>query len=98
ALLCEPADQSCQAGVIFFNNVGYLGMCGHGTIGLIATLAHVGRIRPGHIRVETPVGIVSAELHENGEVTVRNIPAFRHAKDVTVEVEGAGAVTGDVAW
>src|SRR6185437_7802266 len=70
ALLCEPSDPECQAGVIFFNNVGYLGMCGHGTIGLVATLAHLGRIAPGHIRIETSVGVVSAKLHESGEVTV----------------------------
>ncbi len=98
ALLCEPADPSCQAGVIFFNNVGYLGMCGHGTIGLVATLAHLERIRPGHLRIETPVGVVSAESHGNGEATVRNVPGFRHQKNVTVEVEGHGPVTGDVAW
>lgn len=98
ALLCDPADPSCQAGVIFFNNVGYLGMCGHGTIGLVTTLAYVERIRPGHIQIETPVGVVSAELHENGEVTVRNIPAYRFTKDVTVNVNGQGPVTGDVAW
>ncbi|MGA8026944.1 MAG: proline racemase family protein, partial [Bryobacteraceae bacterium] len=98
ALLCEPADSSCQAGVIFFNNVGYLGMCGHGTIGLVATLAYIERIRPGHIRIETPVGIVSAELHESGEVTVRNVPAYRFAKNVKVNIDGHGPVIGDVAW
>jgi 4-hydroxyproline epimerase len=98
ALLLEPVDPLSDAGVIFFNNVGYLGMCGHGAIGLVATLAHLGRIRPGHIRMETPVGTVSAELHESGEVTVRNVASFAHRKDVTVEVEGYGSVTGDIAW
>lgn len=98
ALLCEPANSSSDAGVIFFNNVGYLGMCGHGTIGLIATLAHLGRIRAGQMRIETPVGLVTAELDDIGGVTVRNIPSFRHAKDVTVQVEGHGSITGDVAY
>lgn len=98
ALLCEPGDPSCQAGVIFFNNVAYLGMCGHGTIGVVATLEYLKRIGPGQIRIETPVGVVSAELHGNGEVTVRNVPAFRHAKDVTVVIDGHGPVAGDVAW
>lgn len=98
ALLCEPSDPGCQAGVIFFNNVGFLGMCGHGTIGLVATLAHLGRIGPGHIRIETPVGAVSAELHQTGEVTVRNVPGYRHRKDVRVQVDGFGQVTGDIAW
>jgi 4-hydroxyproline epimerase len=98
ALLCPPGDSSSDLGVIFFNNVGYLGMCGHGTIGLVATLAHLNRLRPGRIRIETPVGVVAAELHETGEVTVRNVPSFRHAKALTVQVTGFGSVTGDVAW
>jgi 4-hydroxyproline epimerase len=98
ALLCEPEDPSCSAGVIFFNNVGYLGMCGHGTIGLGATLAHMGRIKPGSHRIETPVGIVSMELHETGEITIENIPSYRLVKDAVVTVDGIGQVTGDVAW
>lgn len=98
ALLCPPSDPTCQSGVIFFNNVGYLGMCGHGTIGLVATLAHLGQLQPGSVNIETPVGNVSAESHGAGFVTVRNIPAYRHAKSVTVDVEGHGPVTGDVAW
>src|SRR3954447_18887071 len=98
ALLCEPADASCSAGVIFFNNVGYLGMCGHGTIGLIVTLAHLRRIGPGTHRIETPVGVIAATLHQSGEVSVRNVPSYRLHKAVRVEVEGHGTVTGDVAW
>ena len=98
ALLCEPSDPSCAAGVIFFNNVGYLGMCGHGTIGLVTTLAHLDRIGPGRHKVETPVGVVSAELHEDGRVSVHNLPAYRHVKAVRLEVPGYGPVTGDVAW
>lgn len=98
ALLCEPSDPSCQAGVIFFNNVGYLGMCGHGTIGLVATLSYLKRITPGHLWIETPVGVVGAELHADGSVTVRNVPAFRYRKDVSIAVRGLGTITGDIAW
>ena len=98
ALLCEPVDRQAAAGVIFFNNVGYLGMCGHGTIGLVATLAHLGRIKPGVHRIETPVGVVEAELHPEGDVSVANVASYRHRKDVTVDVEGYGKFTGDVAW
>lgn len=98
ALLTKPSDPACAAGVIFFNNVGYLGMCGHGLIGVVTTLAHLGRIGPGEHRLETPVGVVTARLHENGSVSVRNVPAFRLAKDVSVSVPGVGRVTGDVAW
>jgi len=98
ALLVEPTDPSCAAGVIFFNNVGTLNMCGHGTIGLLVTLAHLGRIKPGTHRIETPVGVVEATLHGPDEVSVRNVPSYRSAKGVTVEVEGYGPITGDVAW
>ena len=77
ALLVEPEDPLCVAGVIFFNNVGYLGMCGHGTIGLLATLAYLGRVRPGVHRIETPVGVVAAHLHDDNRVTVRNVPSYR---------------------
>ena len=98
ALLVPPEDAACAAGVIFFNNVGYLGMCGHGTIGLVATLAHMGRIEPGEHRIETPVGAVTATLHPGGEVSVANVPSWRAGKAVTVDVPGIGAVTGDVAW
>lgn len=97
-LLCEPTDPTCVAGVIFFNNVGYLGMCGHGTIGLIASLAHMGEIGPGEHRIETPVGVVSATLHESGEVTVNNVASYRKAAGVAVEVPGFGVVRGEVAW
>jgi 4-hydroxyproline epimerase len=98
ALLVPPHEPDCAAGVIFFNNVGYLGMCGHGTIGLIVTLAYLGRIAPGEHRIETPVGVVTARLHETGEGSVQNVPAYRYAKSVSVPVEGMGTVRGDVAW
>lgn len=98
ALLVPPSEVSCAAGVIFFNNVGYLGMCGHGTIGLAVTLARLGRIQPGDHRIETPVGVVTATLHDDGSVSVANVPSHRKAKQVQVEVPGIGPVTGDVAW
>ena len=98
ALLCAPVDPSCAAGVIFFNNVGYLGMCGHGTIGLVVTLAYLKRVGPGRHRIETPVGVVEALLNDQGEVQVVNVPSYRYAQAITVEVDGYGPVTGDVAW
>jgi 4-hydroxyproline epimerase len=98
AMLVEPQDASCITGVIFFNNVGYLGMCGHGSIGLGVTLAHLGRIQPGEFRVETCVGIVTITLHDSGEVSVANVPSWRKTKGAVIEVPGIGPVTGDVAW
>jgi 4-hydroxyproline epimerase len=98
ALLCAPVDETCVAGVIFFNNVAYLGMCGHGTIGVIATLAHLDRIRPGTHRLETPVGVVEAQLFESGEVEIANVPSYRHRAGVMVDVPGFGPIRGDVAW
>ena len=98
ALLCEPVDKNNAAGVIFFNNVGYLGMCGHGTIGLVRTLEHMGKIGRGGHTIETPVGTVEAGLEADGFVSITNVPSYRLAKDVSVDVEGAGTVKGDIAW
>ena len=98
ALVCPPCDPANAVGVIFFNNIGYLNMCGHGTIGLIATLAHLGRIGPGELGIETPVGTVRATLDEAGRVTVRNVPSYRLHKDVPLELADGSRVVGDVAW
>jgi len=98
ALLCTPHRPGCQLGVIFFNNVGMLGMCGHGTIGLVASLAHRGRLRPGGVRIDTPVGAVDAELRPDGSVSLDNVPSYRRAAGVHVNLPGVGDVSGDVAW
>ncbi|MGE8177395.1 4-hydroxyproline epimerase [Pseudomonas fluorescens] len=98
ALLCEPQDPEACAGVIFFNNSGYLGMCGHGTIGLMASLAYLKRIEPGVHRIETPVGTVEATLHADRSVSVRNVPAYRYRKAVPLTLPGYGTVSGDIAW
>ena len=98
ALLCAPQNPAHTAGVIFFNNAGYLGMCGHGTIGLVATLAHLGRIQPGEHVIETPVGDVRATLQADGKVGVRNVASYRLAADVAVRLPTGQTVTGDIAW
>ena len=98
ALLMPPVETESAASVIFFNNVGYLGMCGHGTIGVIATLQHLGRISPGVHRIDTPVGTVTCTLHPDGKVSIRNIASWRYRKSVAVNVKGHGLVSGDVAW
>lgn len=97
-LICEPEDKTCAAGVIFFNNCGYLGMCGHGSMGLMVTLQHLGKIEIGSYRLDTSVGIVGAELRSDGQVSIENVPSFRYRRDITVEVPGYGTVTGDIAW
>ena len=98
ALLCEPYDPTCEAGVIFFNNVGFLNMCGHGTIGLMVTLTHMGRIGQGVCRIDTNCGPVEARLNDNGSVTIRNVPSFRSSAAVPVDVPGIGRIHGDIAW
>lgn len=97
-LLCQPADPTCAAGIIFFNNTGYLHMCGHGTIGLMVTLAWMKKLGPGSHRIETPVGVVTATLLDDQRVSVRNVPSWRYRKAVRVHVPGHGDVTGDIAW
>jgi 4-hydroxyproline epimerase len=98
ALLVEPHEPGCAAGVIFFNNVGVLNMCGHGTIGLAVTLAHLGKIGPGTHRVDTPVGVVSFDYHGGARVSLENVPSYLHAKDVSIDVPGLGPVAGEIAW
>ncbi len=98
ALCVEPHEPGCIAGVIFFNNVGYLGMCGHGAIGLMVTLVHLGRVGPGEHRLDTPVGVVVATVHGDGSVSVANVPSHRKVKGVVFDVPGVGRVAGDVAW
>lgn len=98
ALLCPPAEKDCDFGVLFFNNVGMLGMCVHGTIGVVITLAHLGKIKPGTIKLDTPVGKVSATLDSDGRVAVHNVRSYRFRKDVPVSVPGLGDIKGDIAW
>lgn len=98
ALLCPPQDPAAAVGVIFFNDVGYLGMCGHGSIGVIATLAYLGRIAPGGHRIETPVGAIAATLHPDGAVSITNVPSYRYRSAVAVDVPQYGTMHGDIAW
>jgi proline racemase len=98
ALLTPPVSPGAAAGVVFFNNAGALGMCGHGLIGVVRTLDHLGRLAPGALRIDTPVGTVGAELEADGAVTIENVPSYCHARDVSVDVPGLGRVAGDVAW
>jgi len=98
ALLQTPVDPTNTAGVVFFNNTGYLGMCGHGTIGIVATLAHLGRIEEGVHCIETPVGMVRATWHGEGRASVENVAAYCYAENVSVDVSGVGGIRGDIAW
>jgi 4-hydroxyproline epimerase len=98
ALLCEPVDPTCAAGVIFFNNIDCLWMCGHGAIGVAVTLAHLGRIQPGRHRLETPVGVIGIDFRDSNTVTIENVPSYRHQANITIPVDGFGPITGDIAW
>ncbi len=97
-LVCQPTDTAAAAGVIYFNNVGMIGMCGHGTIGLLVTLYYLERISIGQHRIETPVGLITATLHDAHRVTVENVASFRTKKDVSVTVPDFGDFVGDIAY
>ena len=97
-ILCPPAQSQAAAGIIFFNNVGVLNMCGHGTIGLAVTLAHLGRIRPGNHLIETPVGNITATLHDHHRVTITNVASYRYRAGVELDLGQEGRICGDVAW
>lgn len=97
-IVCEPTDDKHTVGVIFFDADGMLRMCGHGTIGLLVSLYHLGRIELGRHLVETPVGTVDATLVDRCTVQLKNVPSWRSQKDVALELPGYGSVVGDVAW
>ena len=97
-LLCEPTDPAFAAGVIFFDTAGVLGMCGHGTIGLLVTLKHLGRVDIGQHKIETPVGPITATLLSNNRVQVENVESYRTQAGVEIDVPDYGKVVGDVAW
>jgi 4-hydroxyproline epimerase len=98
AILCKPSDPTCTTAAIFFDSFGYHDMSGHGMIGLAVTLEYLGHISRGPVRVETPAGPVTIDLHEAGDISVQNVPSFRHRKGVVVSVDGAGKFGGDIAW
>lgn len=98
AVLTPPVTSEAVAGVVFFTTVGTLGMCGHGTIGVVETLRHLGRVSPGPVILDTPVGTVRTTLQPDGAVTLENVLSYRYRKDVSVEVDGLGCVVGDVSW
>lgn len=97
-LLCQPIDPASAAAIIYFNTAGYLGMCGHGTIGLLVTLRHLGRINNGSHIIETPVGLIQTQLRDDHHVTLQNVRSWRYQKDVHITVPGCGEVVGDIAW
>ncbi|WP_166822285.1 proline racemase family protein [Thalassoroseus pseudoceratinae] len=98
ALLCEPDDPSCEAGVIFFNNAGYLGMCGHGAIGVAVTLGYLDRIGLGKFRLQTPVGVIEVDRRTEHQIAIENVRSYRYKKAVVVDVDGHGPIEGDIAW
>jgi 4-hydroxyproline epimerase len=98
ALLTPPVEAGSTAGVVFFDSVGEIGMCGHGIIGVVRTLEHLGRIGAGTVRIDTPVGTVKADLASDGSVTIEIGPVWSRARDVPLDVPGVGRVVGDVAW
>jgi len=98
ALLTPPVSDGSLSGVVFFDNATYLGMCGHGTIGVVRTLEFLGRLRPGPVALDTPVGTVRGTLADDGAVTIENVPAVCHARGVSLDVAGLGRVVGDVAY
>ena len=98
ALLTPAHDANHLCGIVFFNNVGYLGMCGHGTIGVVATLAYLGQIEVGVHRFETVAGTVIATLHPDYRVTIENVPSYRLHADFELQVDGVGVLHADIAY
>jgi len=106
AVLLPPTDPEADIGVVFVDEMGYLPMCGHGTIGACTVAVETGLVQAEEpvtrLIVDTPAGRVSTEVRvENGRVkSVRfqNVPAFLARRDVEVEVGGFGRLSMDIAY
>ena len=109
ALLCEPElDPDNIAGTIFFNNVGYLGMCGHGSIGLAVTLAHLGRMETGeHQTGNAGRETFLLQLHDKNRASVSNVASYRYKRTTFVcrsrklakcAATSRGAATGFISY
>lgn len=98
ALLLPPVEPGSHAGVVFFNDVGYLGMCGHGLMGVARTMASMGMGPSDHLTIDTPAGTVHARLLGEAEVEIRNVPPLVHRRDLVIEVPSLGSVVGDVVY
>ena len=97
-LLTPPVCDDSVAGIVFFNDVGYLAMCGHGLIGLVETLKFMGKVSGDDVRIDTPAGTVSAKIEEDGRVTLANVPSYLYKEDIVVNIPQLGEIQGDVAY
>jgi proline racemase len=106
AFLLPPTRDDADLGVVFANDAGYLGMCGHGSIGLVTTAVAMGlvpAVEPvTEIALDTPVGLircrVAVEAGRPKSVTITNVPSFLYRQRVIVDVHGFGKVAADVAY
>jgi 4-hydroxyproline epimerase len=94
AIIVAPSAPDANLGVIFFNNVGLLGMCGHGTIGVVASLPDL----PDTVVIETPVGIVSASRNADKSVAITNVRSYLISESIQLDVPVIGTVSGAVAY
>jgi proline racemase len=106
AILQPPTRDDADWGVLFIEVSGCLPMCGHGTIGVATVLVETGMVAVTEpetiVRLDTPAGLVEARVAvDQGRaksVTLRNVPAFLAAREQTLQVDGWGAVTYDMAY
>ncbi len=98
AAVIEPSGPSENMGVVFFNNVGFLGMCGHGTIGVAVALKHLGLIELGQFALDTPVGTVQVDLRTSSEASIANVDSTRFRHSVPLDLGGGDRLHGDIAW
>lgn len=97
-MLCEPVEPDCVVGLIFFNNVDVLNGCLHATMGAAVTLMHQGKVSAGTHRLDTPTGVVTVDVSDEGSVTVENVRSYRDQAEVKLTLPRYGEVTGEIAW
>ncbi|MDS0300561.1 proline racemase family protein [Halogeometricum sp. S1BR25-6] len=95
-------DDAADFGLFFFDNGGYLDMCGHGTIGVVTALIETGRLpERSSYEIATPAGTVTAEpTVEDGRVRsveIDNIPSYMTG-GTRVDLPGTGPVDVDLVY
>jgi 4-hydroxyproline epimerase len=105
SILYPPHDPQNDIGILFIETSGCLPICGHGTIGTVTIAIEEGLVQPktpGHLRIETPAGIVLIDYIQEGtkvkSVKLTNVKSFLAAENIIVSCPDLGDISVDVAY
>ena len=105
-ILLPPNDDDGDFGIIFLHNEGYSTMCGHAIIAISTLAVEMGWIdvKEGDnlLKIDAPCGRITSYTHvKNGVINgvrFHCVPSFVVSLDKTIEIEGLGNITYDLAY